>query len=74
MVRSRSAIPTQKVAAGALAGALSIILVWAAWQFAHVEMSADVASAFTTVLTFGVSYLTPPAAGEVIDDERIRQT
>src|SRR5262249_17428466 len=74
MIRSRNVLPTQKVAAGALAGALSIILVWVARQFAHVEIPAEVASPFTTVLTFGVSYLTPPAAGEVIEAEPIRQT
>jgi len=68
MARSSSALPTRKVAAGGAAGALSIIIVWAARQFGHTEIPAEVASAFTTLLAFLVSYITPSAAGEVVDD------
>jgi hypothetical protein len=48
--------PTTKVTAGALAGALSIILVWLI-GFAGVTVPPAVASAFTVILTFGVSWL-----------------
>ncbi len=46
----------RKVTAGALAGALSIILVWAIKYFGQVELPAEVASASTTILTFITSY------------------
>jgi hypothetical protein len=42
--------------AGALAGALTVILVWAI-GFAGVTVPPAVASAFTVLLTFGVSWL-----------------
>lgn len=48
--------PSRKVGAGALAGGLSIILVWAVKQFAHLEIPAETASAITVVITFGTSY------------------
>lgn len=53
---STPAVPTRKVGAGALAGALSVILVWAFGR-AGVDIPAYVASAITVVLTFLVSYV-----------------
>lgn len=47
--------PNVKVTAGALAGALSVILVWLV-GFAGVTVPPAVASAITVLLTFGVSY------------------
>lgn len=60
-------MPNTKVAAGALAGALSVILVWLiptvigadAEGKPKVEIPAEIASAITTVLTFLVSYFVP---------------
>ena len=46
----------RKVSAGGLAGALSIILVWAIKQFGAMELPAEVASGVTTLLTFITSY------------------
>jgi hypothetical protein len=68
MARTRTNYPTQKVTAAGAAGAVSIVLVWALHQFAHLDMPAEVASAITTLLAFLTGYLTPPANGEVIDD------
>lgn len=53
--------PNVKVTAGALAGALSIILVWAI-GLVGLDIPPAVASALTVLITFGVSYLvTEPA-------------
>ena len=49
-------MPKRKVAAGALAGALTVILVWGA-GLRGLAVPPEVASAVTVLLTFGVSYL-----------------
>lgn len=51
-------MPNKAVAAGA-AGAATIILVWVLGQFAHVSVPPEVASAFTTLIASGATYLTP---------------
>lgn len=51
--------PDRKVTAGALAGALTIVLVWAVQEFAQVVIPGEVASAITMIITFCVSYLVP---------------
>ena len=66
MARSVSAAPVRKVTAGGLAGALSIAVVWLLKQFANVDTPPVVATAFTTILSFLVSYIVPPAEGEVV--------
>jgi putative flippase GtrA len=52
-------MPSRKVNAGVLAGALSIILVWAIKQYGGTELPGPVASAITTVMTFVTSYFVP---------------
>ncbi len=47
--------PSRKVGSGALAGALSIVLVWAVGE-AGVDVPAAVASAVTTIITFATGY------------------
>lgn len=49
--------PSRKVAAGGLAGALTIILVWAVAQFG-LEVPGEVASAITVIVSFFTSYFT----------------
>ena len=49
----------RKVTAGALAGALTVIGGWALREFGGVDLPAEVASAVTTLLTFGVSWFVP---------------
>lgn len=68
MARTTTNYPTQKVTAVGVTGAISIVLVWALHQFAHLDMPAEVASAVTTILAFLAGYLTPPANGEVVED------
>jgi hypothetical protein len=53
-----SPLPTRKVGSGALAGAVSVILVWILSLFG-VDMPAEVASAITLVLMFATSYFVP---------------
>lgn len=55
-------MPTKKVTAGVLAGALAAILVWAAKQFAHVDVPAEIGVAASTILTFATQYLVPDSA------------
>ena len=64
--RVRTSAPTQKVMAGTIAGALTVILVWAAEEVWHLEIPPEVASALTVVLTFATSWWTPPAPDEVV--------
>ncbi len=57
-----SYLPSRKVGAGALAGALSVILVWIINTFVltgSVKITGEVASAMTTILTFLVGYFVP---------------
>lgn len=52
-------MPSRKVGAGALAGALSVILAGLVKQFWGIEMSVEFGMAVTTVFTFIVAYLVP---------------
>lgn len=56
-------MPVQKVVAGALAGALSTIVIFFLDNYIlkGPKLTGEVASAITTVFTFLVSYITPPA-------------
>lgn len=49
--------PTRKVTAGAIGGAASVILVWGV-KAAGLDVPAEVAAAFTTVLSFVLGYWT----------------
>jgi len=62
--RRPSYVPTRKVGAGALAGALSVVLVWALNSFLFTnpngaKITGEIASALTTILTFLVGYFVP---------------
>lgn len=48
-----------KVAAGGVAGAVTIILVWILNTGAGVDVPPEVASAITTVLSFAAGYMMP---------------
>lgn len=54
--------PNRKVMAGGLAGALTIILIWAVQSFSTVVVPGEVGSAITAVLSFIVSYFTKEPA------------
>ncbi len=60
--RKTSYLPSRKVGAGALAGALSVVLVWIINTFVltgSAKITGEVASAMTTILTFLVGYFVP---------------
>lgn len=66
-MKQQSATPTRKVGAGALAGALSAIIVWILNTMvlgADRQIPAEIGMMLTTVLTFLVSYLVPPGDGD----------
>jgi hypothetical protein len=48
--------PQPKVVAGGAAGAITVVLVWAA-GFAGVEVPPEVASAVTVLISFAAGYL-----------------
>ena len=54
-VNQRDALPTRKVTAGALAGAVTVLVVAIVEAFG-VTVPAEVASSATTVLAFVASY------------------
>jgi putative flippase GtrA len=51
----RSISPTTKVSAGGTAGAVSVLVIWLLGLIHQVP--AEVASAVTVIVSFGVSYL-----------------
>ena len=56
-------IPSRKVGVGTLAGAVTIVFVWAlnTYAIAGHPIPAEIGSAITTVFTFVLSYLAPEA-------------
>lgn len=56
-------MPYTKVTAGAIAGALTVILIFVVQALTDLEIPAEVASAVTVLLTFAVSYFVPEQVG-----------
>jgi len=59
-----SAVPTNKVQAGILAGGIVAVLSWAAKTFAHVDLTVEAGIGLSTVITFVVQYLVPDSKGD----------
>lgn len=55
----KTLVPTRKVVAGGLAGALTTLIVAVIEGLGGIEVSPDVAAALTTVLSFIVAYAVP---------------
>ena len=49
-------MPSRKVGAGMLAGAISVLLLWALKTYGNVEMPGEAGASVTTILTFITSY------------------
>ncbi len=64
---------TPKVATGALAGAVSVILVWIITKFG-IEVPPEIASAFTTVVSAASSWFAPRSDPTPEDVTKILQT
>jgi hypothetical protein len=54
-------IPTRKVGAGLLAGAITGLVIFAIHNFTAVKIDADTAVYLSTVITFITQYLVPEA-------------
>jgi putative flippase GtrA len=57
LVDQPTAAPTRKVAAGGIAGAVSIVALYLVQALFNVTVPAEVASAVTLILSFGMSYI-----------------
>jgi hypothetical protein len=66
--RVKTAAPTQKVFAGALAGALTVVIAWALREVWKIDIPGEVASAVTVILTFITSWFTPPSPDEIVEE------
>lgn len=55
-MNQNSNVPTDKVAAAGVAGALSVLAIYVASLF-NLDVPPEVASAFTTLLAFGAAYM-----------------
>jgi putative flippase GtrA len=63
-VKSASAAPVRKVAAGGIGGAISVIAIALLQHFANTQIDPTLASAITIVVSFLVAYIVPPAASD----------
>ena len=54
--------PTAKVAVGALAGAVTLILVQVMGHYGF-KLTPEIGGAITTVITFGIQYMAPERRG-----------
>ena len=55
----KAAMPVRKVGAGAIAGALTVVLVFVLNGLWDVEVTPEVAAAMTVLFTFVASWFTP---------------
>lgn len=51
-------VPTAKVTAATLAGAITTVFVWGLKQYAHVDLPGEVAAALTTIIAFAAGWMT----------------
>ncbi len=65
-----NAAPTMKAISGGVAGAISVVIVWGLNSFNILpngtQISGEIASALTTIISFLVSYVVPPSAKDDI--------
>ncbi len=73
MAKQISGKPVRKVAAGAIAGATMTVILFGIKSVLKADVPADVASALTVLLTFGISYMTPSADGDLLPAEEPQQ-
>ena len=52
---------SSKVGYGAVAGSITVLIVWLFQQFLKISVPPEVASSFTMISTFVVSWLVPDA-------------
>lgn len=57
LVNQPTAAPTRKVGAGAIGGAIAVVLIYAFQELTRVTLPAEVAGAVTLIVSFMTSYL-----------------
>jgi hypothetical protein len=65
-VRQSSAMPTQKVVASTIAGALVTIIIAVMNERFHVQLTETETAGLTVIIMTAVSYLMPPAPRDTI--------
>lgn len=65
--KMQTLVPTSKVTAGAVAGAVAALVVWIIEIAAKINVPGYIAIAISTVLTFFTSYLVPPANRDQVE-------
>lgn len=55
-------VPNRKVAVGGIAGAIMIVVAWVSKAYAGVEIPAEVALSFSTIIVFILQYFVPNKA------------
>ena len=71
VVKQASSVPTRKVMAGGVAGALTTVLVFVLNTYVlpmDKPLTAEIAAALTTIFSFAFSYLVPPAVSDQVTD------
>lgn len=56
-----SLMPTRKVGSSAIAGSLTILIVWALKDYAHIEFPSEASAAFGVIITALTGYFVPDA-------------
>lgn len=51
-------VPTAKVTAATLAGAVTTVFVWGLKQYGNIDLPGEVAAALTTILAFAAGWIT----------------
>lgn len=64
-VQIASGVPIQKVTYGAIAGAVTTVVVWGLSLF-QINVPVEVAGALTVIVTVLVAYLTPLKRSEIV--------
>lgn len=59
-VEQQSLVPTQKLIVSGLAGSIVTVGVWAAKEWGHVEIPAEIAAQLAVIVSFIAGYLIPP--------------
>ena len=73
MAQQINSKPIRKVAAGAMAGAAITVILFLVKSVLKADVPADVASALTVLLTFGISYMTPAGQDDLLPAEEPQQ-
>jgi hypothetical protein len=66
MPNLKSARPIRKVTTGSVAGAIVTLVIWLLGTVWDVKVPSEITAALTTLVSFGISYLTPSRPDDLI--------